>query len=106
MLQGVHDYGLAELATALGKSDASISALLSLNKLPAEVKDDCRNDQKTVWGILVELAKRKTPEKILALYTCYKESGLTRGEIRKKVVTKSVKITTGGNGCCCLGRET
>ncbi len=90
-LRAVHDYGLAELATALGKSDTAISAILSLNRLPAEVKDDCRNDPKTARGILVEIAKLKTPEKMLALYTKYKESGLTRGEIRKKTTTKSAK---------------
>ena len=30
------------------------------------------------------IARQKTPEKMTALYTKYKESGLTRGEIRKK----------------------
>ena len=90
-LRSVHDYGLAELSTALGKSDASISAILSLNKLPSEVKDDCRNDPKTARGILVEIAKLKTPEKMLALYTKYKESGLTRGEIRKKTVARTTR---------------
>jgi ParB family chromosome partitioning protein len=90
-LRAVHDYGLAELATALGKSDTAMSAILSLNKLPAEVKDDCRNDPKTARGILVEIAKLKTPEKMAALYTKYKESGLTRGEIRKKTTSKAAK---------------
>ena len=83
-LRGVHEYTVADLAGALGKSDTAISAMLSLNKLPAEVKDDCRNDPKTARSILVEIAKLKTPEKMVALYTKYKESGLTRGEIRKK----------------------
>jgi hypothetical protein len=31
----------------------------------------------------MEIAKQKTPEKMTALYTKYKETGLTRGEIRK-----------------------
>lgn len=83
-LRAVHDYGVSELATSLGKSDTAISAILSLNRLPAEVKDDCRNDPKTARGILVEIAKLKTTERMLALYTKYKESGLTRGEIRKQ----------------------
>ena len=90
-LRVIHDYGLAELVTALGKSDSAISAILSLNRLPAEVKDDCRKDPKTARGILVEIAKLKTPEKMTALYTKYKESGLTRGEIRKKVAAKVIK---------------
>jgi ParB family chromosome partitioning protein len=83
-LRAVHDYSLGDLATALGKSDSTLSEILSLNKLPAEVKDDCRNDPKTARGILVEIAKKKDQATMSALYTKYKESGLTRGEIRKK----------------------
>jgi ParB family chromosome partitioning protein len=90
-LRALHDYGLAELATALGKSDTAISAILSLNRLPAEVKDDCRSDPKTFRSILVEIAKLKTPEKMAALYQRYKESGLTVGEVRKKTAAKAIK---------------
>jgi ParB family chromosome partitioning protein len=90
-LRGVHDYGLAELATALGKSDSTISEILSLNRLPREVKDDCRNDPKAARSILVIIAREKTAEKMVALYTRYKESGLTRGEIIKTTAPKTVK---------------
>ena len=82
-LRSIHDYGLRELSVALGKAESTLSGIISLNRLPAAVKDDCRNDPKAVLGILMEIAKQKTPEKMLALYTKYKESGLTRGEIRK-----------------------
>lgn len=83
-LKTQHDYTLAGLGAALGKAESTMSEILSLNRLPAEVKDDCRNDPKTARGILVAIASQKTPEKMIALYTKYKESGLTRGEIRKK----------------------
>ncbi|MDK9717357.1 MAG: ParB/RepB/Spo0J family partition protein [Trichlorobacter sp.] len=83
-LRAQHDYALNDLVTILGKSDSAISAILSLNRLPAEVKDDCRTDPKTARSILVEIAKLKTTEKMTATYTRYKESGLTRGEIRKQ----------------------
>lgn len=83
-LRALHDYALSDLATALGKSDSTLSEILSLNKLPTEVKDDCRNDPKAGRSILALIARQKTPEKMTALYTKYKESGLTRGEIRKR----------------------
>jgi len=83
-LRAIHDYGLAELATALGKSDSAISEILSLNRLPAAVKDDCRNDPKASRKILAVITRQKTPEKMLALYTKYKANGLTRGEIIKQ----------------------
>ena len=83
-LKTQHNYQLSDLTAALGKSDSTISEILSLNKLPDDVKNDCRNDPKTARGILVEIAKKKDQATMSALYTKYKESGLTRGEIRKK----------------------
>jgi ParB family chromosome partitioning protein len=85
-LRELHNYELSDLSTVLGKSASTLSEILSLNKLPAEVKDDCRNDPKAGRSILVLIAKQKTPEKMTALYSKYKESGLTVGEIRKKTV--------------------
>ncbi len=82
-LRGLHEYTLADLAKALGKSDSTLSEILSLNKLPQEVKDDCRNDPKALRSILTLIARQNTPEKMTALYTRYKESGLTYGEVRK-----------------------
>jgi ParB family chromosome partitioning protein len=84
-LRGVHDYDLSDMVTVLGKSDSTLSDILSLNKLPADVKDDCRNDPKASRSILALIARQKTPEKMSALYKKYKESGLTRGELRKQV---------------------
>jgi len=90
-LRALHDYGLAELATALGKSDSTISEILTLNKLTAAVKDDCRNDPKAMRSILVLIARQKTPEQMTALYTKYKESGLTVGEVRKTTAPKAIR---------------
>ncbi len=83
-LRTQHDYALSDLVSILGKSDSTISEILSLNKLPAEVKDDCRNDPKVFRSILRVIARQKTTEKMIALYQKYKESGLTCGEILKK----------------------
>jgi ParB family transcriptional regulator, chromosome partitioning protein len=83
-LRTQHNYELSDLSITLGKSVPMLSEILSLNKLPDEVKDDCRNDPKTARSILVEIAKKKSPATMISLYTRYKESGLTRGEIRKK----------------------
>jgi len=83
-LRMVHDYGFAELAAALGKAESTLSEILSLNRLPNDVKDDCRNDPKAARGILTVIARQKSPEKMLDLYQKYKASGLTRGEIIKQ----------------------
>jgi ParB family chromosome partitioning protein len=83
-LRAQHEYTLGDLALILGKSDSTLSEILSLNKLPDDVKNDCRNEPKAGRVILALIARQKTPEKMTALYTKYKESGLTVGELRKK----------------------
>lgn len=82
-LRAVHDYGVTDLAATLGKPVSTLSEILSLNKLPQEVKDDCRNAPKALRSILTLIARQNTPEKMTALYTRYKENGLTYGEVRK-----------------------
>jgi len=83
-LRSQHNYLLSDLSAVLGKSDSTLSEILSLNRLPEEVKSDCRNDPKALKSILALIARQKTPEKMIALYTKYKESGLTCGEVKKK----------------------
>jgi ParB family chromosome partitioning protein len=85
-LRAVHEYTLGDLVLVLGKPASTLSEILSLNKLPDEVKDDCRNEPKAGRSILIQIARQTTPEKMAALYTKYKESGLTVGELRKKAV--------------------
>lgn len=90
-LRVMHSYGLAELGAVLGKADSTISEILSLNRLPQAVKDDCRNDPKVARGILAVISRQKSPEKMTTLYTRYKQSGLTRGEIIKQTAPKAIR---------------
>jgi ParB family transcriptional regulator, chromosome partitioning protein len=86
-LRAAHSYQLSDLSQVLGKAESTLSEILSLNKLPDPVKNDCRNDPKAARGVLAEISKQHTPEKMQALYEKYKQSGLTRGEIRGKTRT-------------------
>ena len=56
------------MTTVLGKSASTLSEILSLNKLPAEVKDDCRNDPKAGRSILVLIAQALVAEVVLQAY--------------------------------------
>lgn len=90
-LRTQHDYSLNDLSQALGKANSTISEILSLNKLPETVKDDCRNDPKAARRVLAVIARQKSPERMASLYTKYKERGLTRSEIVKKTAPKQVR---------------
>jgi len=81
-LRNAHNYQLGDLSQVLGKAESTLCEILSLNRLPAGVKDDCRNDPKAARGILAEIAKQRTETRMVELYDRYKARGLTRGEIR------------------------
>jgi ParB family chromosome partitioning protein len=83
-LRTINNYQLSDLGTILGKAVSTLSEILSLNRLPEEVKDDCRRDPKTARGVLVEIARQKDPGRMVSLYRKCKENGLTRGEIRQR----------------------
>lgn len=92
-LKGQNNYTLADLAAILGKSESTLSEILSITKLPAAIKDDCRNERKAPRYLLTEIAKQPNPKQMTALYLKFKKSGLTRGEIRSKEATGKEKPT-------------
>lgn len=102
-LRALNEYQLGDLSAILGKSVSMLSEILSLNRLPAEVKDDCRQDPKSSRGVLVEIARQRDPQKMTTLYRKYRESGLTRGEIRQKsakLARKNVPLNLGFVSAC------
>jgi len=54
-----HAYQQDELARIIGKSPATISLSLSLNKLPKEIRDECRQDPTVPEKVLVTIAPNK-----------------------------------------------
>lgn len=81
-LRKSHNYRLNDLSRSLGKAESTLSEILSLTRLPDSIKDDCRKDPRVSRRALAEIAKEKSPARMLALYGKYKASGLTHGEIR------------------------
>jgi ParB family chromosome partitioning protein len=94
-LRSSHTYQLSDLSGIFGFLNSTLSEILSLNKLPKLVKDDCRADEKASRGALVEIAKQRTEAKMLALYEKYRKKGLTRDDIRAAAVPRSAKQTDG-----------
>ena len=83
-----------DLPEKLGKAKSTISEILSLNRLPEEIKNDCRSNNLVPRGILVEVAKKRKKHTMLSLYEKYKERGLTRGEVRK--ISRQTRKTSPG----------
>lgn len=78
-----HGYKQEDLVKVIGKAESTISEILSLNKLPDQVKEDARQNPKCSRRVLLEIVRTKKKDKgMLALYNKYKEKGLTSGEIK------------------------
>ena len=76
-------YTHEELARRLGKSRTSITESLSLNAIPAEVRDLCRLAELDSKSTLLQVARQPNAQAMVALVERITASGMTRAEVRK-----------------------
>jgi len=84
MLQKPGHTGLALLGTLIGKSVSSVSEILSINKLPKEIRNEARKRNDISQWVLVAVAKAKGAEAQAKRWEKLKDSGLTQAAYRKK----------------------
>ncbi|MCX5811357.1 MAG: ParB/RepB/Spo0J family partition protein, partial [Proteobacteria bacterium] len=66
-------YTQEQLGGIIGKAQNTLSEILSLNKLPREVRDDCRGDRTISRSALIVIAKKKQSRGMQTAYNAYKE---------------------------------
>lgn len=84
-----YSYTQEQLAKVIGKGRSTITETLSLNKLPEEVKKECRHAD-IPKRVLVEITKKKTPEEMICLFNKV-QSGALKGEKLRDEVRKREK---------------
>ncbi len=82
-------YTHEELARRLGKSRTSITESLSLNAIPAEVRDLCRLAELDSKSTLLQVARQPDAQAMVALVERITASGMTRAEVRKAAARPS-----------------
>lgn len=65
-------YTQEQLGGIIGKAQNTLSEILSLNKLPQEVRDDCRGDRTIAKSTLIAIAKKKQARSMASAYNAYK----------------------------------
>ncbi|TKB23699.1 ParB/RepB/Spo0J family partition protein [Desulfopila sp. IMCC35006] len=88
-----HGYNQNQLSEVVGKARTTINEILTLNKLPDELKDECRTSD-TPKNVLLEIAKIKDPKEMIFLYNKVKNENLTVAKIRQLTRPKPVRILT------------
>ena len=76
--------GLHILGRLIGKSPSTVSEILSINKLPDEIRDEARKRKDISQWVLVAVAKAKGPEAKSKKWEKLKDSGLTQAAYKKK----------------------
>jgi len=75
-----------QLSGVIGRARTTLSDILLINRLPAEIRDECRGDRKVSKSALIEIARKKQARAMLTAWTKYKEkqakaaAGATRKE--------------------------
>jgi ParB family transcriptional regulator, chromosome partitioning protein len=65
-------YTQEQLGGIIGKAQNTLSEILSLNKLPQDVRDDCRGDRTISRNALIIIAKKKQARGMTTAYIAYK----------------------------------
>ncbi|MCX5829856.1 MAG: ParB/RepB/Spo0J family partition protein [Deltaproteobacteria bacterium] len=65
-------YTQEQLGGIIGKAQSTLSEIMSLNKLPQEVRDDCRGDRTISRSALIVIAKKKQARGMTTAYNAYK----------------------------------
>jgi len=68
-----HAYQQDQLAAIIGKSQPTISESLSLNRLPKEIRDECRQDPTVPKNVLVVIARKKQERSMLTEFKKYRD---------------------------------
>ena len=76
-------YSQEQLAGVIGKSRTSLNESLSLTRLPAVIRDECRSDRRIAKTLLVEIARKKQERGMMTAYEQIKERMRREQEGRK-----------------------
>lgn len=87
-----HGYTQEQLSAVVGKTRSTIAEVLTLNRLPENIKEDCLNTDVSKTALL-EIAKRKDPEEALFLYNKVKNENFTVARIKQLTRPKPERKT-------------
>jgi ParB family transcriptional regulator, chromosome partitioning protein len=96
-------YKQEELARIIGKTVASISQTLSLNRLPQTILDECRKNPSIPKRVLIEIATKKQERSMIKAYEAYKTS--INPEKKPKTGGGLTKVQSTLNTVAAAGRK-
>lgn len=77
-------YTQGQLGAIVGKARTTVSDVLSINRLPRQIRDECRGDHQVSRNVLIEIARKKQERGMLTAYADYKAKLEKAAEPRQK----------------------
>ena len=77
-------YNQEQLAGVIGKARQTINEILLVNRLPQEIRDECRGDRKISKNVLIDIARKKQVRGMQTAYEKYKQKVKKAAEGRTK----------------------
>ena len=65
-------YTQEQLGVIVGKARTTVGDILTLNKLPLAIRDECRGDRQITRATLIEIARKKQERGMTTAYNVYK----------------------------------
>lgn len=90
-MAGEHGYTHEQLAFTIGKARSTITETLSLNRLPEEIKEECRRADVYPRRLLVEVAKQDSVDRMRTLFKKIKAGSLSSTQVREITRKKAEK---------------
>jgi ParB family chromosome partitioning protein len=78
------NYTHEQLAGIIGKARVTITEILSLNRLPQEIRDECRNSSAVARRTLVEIARKKQDRGMVTAWSNYKAKLAKQAAVRTR----------------------
>jgi ParB family chromosome partitioning protein len=79
-------YTHEQIAKKIGKARSSVTETLSLNTLPEEIKEQCRQAQVLSKSMLLQIVRQPSREKMIELVRRFAQGEVSRDEARKERV--------------------
>lgn len=86
-------YTHEQLSSVIGKARTTISDILLINRLPQELRNDCRGNRLISKKALIDIARRKQERAMITAYNAYKDKMQTVARRRRR----GGEVTKGGN---------
>ena len=83
-LKDEQQYTDEQLSGVIGKARTTISDIMLINRLPVEIRDECRGDHKISKSALIEIARKKQARGMQTAYEKHKEKVKKAAEGRTK----------------------